>query len=385
VIDTEVDGDVEAIRASATWLRGTLRQTVRDAADDTAGARTQAGRAWEGDDSDAYRSYARSLVLATDDHAERVGRAAQAFDSYATRLGALKRRMGEIRTEAREGGLTVSGKVIEEPAPAQAVPPLPPDATPQEALAHDQRVTSHTVQVGRIELYDKLADDADTEWTTFTDWCDTELAADVTDARDTPDLDALKGFVQDNLGNFLAGAGITFTAGTLLQRAGDYQARADELRAARRSGNPARRARGNAPDARTNVRAWTETADGLRRFSRFLGPVGIAVDVGFGIWDVSQGGSPGRATATTVASIAGGAAVVAGAGALAAAGIVTAPVWGTALAAGAVAVGAGWLAGEAWDALPDDFTDGVDDAISDTWEGATDLASEGWDEVTSWF
>lgn len=385
MIDTQVDGDPEGVRRSATWLRETLRQSVRDAADETAGARSQAGRDWEGDDADAYRSYARNLVQATDDHAERVGRAAQSFDSYATRLRTLKSRMGEIRTEARGGGLTVAGKVIEAPAPAEAVPALPAGATTQEAIAHDERVVSHGQQVDRIELYDKLADDAEAAWTAFTDWCDTELRADVTDAEETSDLDGLKGFIGDNMGNFLAGVGITFTGGTLLEKAGDYKARADELRAARRSGNPARRARGTAPDARSNVRAWTETAEGLRRFGRFLGPVGIATDIGFGIWDVSQGGSPGRATTTTVASIAGGAAVVAGAGALAAAGIVTAPVWGTALAAGAVAVGAGWLAGQAWDALPDDFTGAIDDGISDAWDGATDTVSEGWDEVTSWF
>jgi len=384
VIDTHVDGDVEAIRGNADWLRTTLRSSLSDGGDETQAARRQSDRSWEGEDQRAYHDFTGRLVRVTDQHESRVGRAATAIDDYAGRLRRLQHRMEQLRDNARSGGLIVAGETIERPDDAPAVPALPAGASPEQADAHAEQMAAHDRAVEKIELYDRISDDCDSAWQTFVSYIDVDLAAAVEDAREGDEVDALKTFVTSNGLNFVAGSSLIFFDKDLARRADDYRARAHELRRARRSGNPARRARGNAPGAQQQVRQWRNTARSLSRVSRVLGPVGVAVDIGFGIWDVSQGGSPGRATATTVASIAGGALVVAGAGALAAAGVVTAPVWGTALAAGAVAVGAGWVAGQAWDALPDGVTDTVDDAISDAWESTTDAVSSGWDKVTGW-
>lgn len=384
MIDTHVDGDVSAIRSNASWLRDTLKRHLGDAADDAVAARRQSTRDWEGKDQSAYHDFTGKLSGAMDDHKARAGRAAQAYDDYAGRLHRIQHRMGQLRGDATGGGLVVSGEKIEKPADAVAVPELPAGSTPGEEKAHDDKMKAHDAQVAKITLYERISDDVTNAWNSFQDYCDSDLAAAQADAEEGQDIDALRGFVEDNGLNFVAGTSITFFDGDLEKRAKDYLARADELRKARRSGNPARRARGTAPEAAERVRGWRNTARGLAKWGKVLGVVGVAVDIGFGIWDVAHGGSPGRATVTTAASIAGGALVVAGVGALAAAGIVTAPVWGTALAAGAVAVGAGWLAGKAWDALPDDFTDGVDDAMSDAWEGTKDVVSDGWDKVTGW-
>lgn len=385
MIDTQVDGDVEALRGNATWLRSTLKSNLSDGADDTQAARRDSDRSWEGEGQRAYSDFARQLVGVTDQHESRVGRAAAAIDDYAGRLRRLQHRMEQLRGDARGGGLTVSGKTIERPPDAPAVRALPAGASSAEADAHAERTAAHDQSVEKIELYERIDGECVSAWETFLTYLDSDLAAAVEDAQEGEEIDALKTFVTDNGLNFVAGSSLAFFDGNLARRSADYSRRADELRAARRSGNPARRARGHGPGAREQVRTWRSNARGLARVSRVLGPVGVAVDIGFGVWDVSHGGSPGHATATTVASIAGGAAVVADAGALAAAGIVTAPVWGTALAAGAVAVGAGWAAGQAWDALPDDVTDAVDDTISDAWEGTTDVVSDGWDKVTGWF
>lgn len=384
MIDTHVDGDVAAVRSSASWLRDSLEQNLGEGADDATAARRQSGSDWEGRDQAAYYAFTGKLVKAMDDHESRTGRAAQAYDDYAGRLHRLQHRMSQLRGDASGGGLVVTGETIQQPADAAAVPGLPAGSTPAESQAHDESMKAHDAQVAKIELYNRISDDCTNARNDFEDYCSSDLAAAQKDAEQGQDIDALRGFVEKNGLNFIAGASINSFNGNLDQRAKDYLAQADELRRARRSGNPARRARGRAPGAADKVGGWRNAARGLARWGKVLGVVGVATDIGFGVWDVAHGGSPGRATATTAASIAGGAAVVAGAGALAAAGIVTAPVWGTALAAGAVAVGAGWAAGKAWDALPDDVTDAVDDTMSDAWDGTKDVVSGGWDKVTDW-
>ena len=125
MIETHVDGDVSAIRRSASWLRDTLKPDLGDAADDAVAARRQSTRDWEGTDQSAYHELARKLSRAMDDHDARTGRAAQAYDDYAGRLHRLQHRMGQLRDDATGGGLVVSGEQIQKPADAESVPALP--------------------------------------------------------------------------------------------------------------------------------------------------------------------------------------------------------------------------------------------------------------------
>ena len=385
MIDTHVDGDVEAIRGNADWLRQTLKKNLEEAGDDALSARSVSDSVWEGKDQVAYSNFARTLVGVTDDHARRTGRAAQAYDDYAAWLHRMQHRMGQLRGDARDGGLILAGEEIQEPPAAEAVPDLPAGSTPEQKDAHDQKMAAHDAAVKKIELYQRIDDAVSDAWENLISYVDGDLTDAVADAQEGDDVDSLKKFVEDNHLNFIAGGSLTFFDKRLSQRARDFRARADELRAARRSGNPERRARGRAPGAAKQVGRWRKTARGLSKFSKVLGPVGVAVDIAFGLWDVAHGGSPGRATVTTVASIGGGALVVAGAAALAATGVLAAPALVVGLAAAGVAVGAGWAAGKAWDALPDDFTDGVDDTMSDAYEGTKKAVSEGWDKVKGWF
>jgi hypothetical protein len=384
VIDTHVDGDVSAVRTGATWLRDTLKKNLGDAADDAVAARRQSTRDWEGRDQAAYHDFTGTLAKAMDDHKARAGRAAQAYDDYAGRLHRIQHRMGQLRDNARDGGLVVAGETIQQPPDAVAVPDLPAGSTPEESQAHHDKMKVHDAQVAKIDLYQQLADDVTNAWDDFQDYCDSDLTAAQKDAEEGDDIDALRTFVEKNGLNVIAGASVAFFDGSLERRAEEYVARADELRRARRSGNPARRARGRAPDAGERIRGWRNAARGMARWAKVLGVVGVAVDVGFGVWDVAHGGSPGRATVTTAASIAGGALAVAGVVAVAGLLTVSAPVWVTAAAAAGAAALVGYGAGKAWDALPDSFTDGVDDAMSDAWDGATDAVGDGWHAVTGW-
>ena len=42
-------------------------------------------------------------------------------------------------------------------------------------------------------------------------------------------------------------------------------------------------------------------------------------------------------------------------------------------------------AGKAWDALPDDFTDSVDDEVGDACDATEDAVGDGWDTVKGRF
>ena len=393
MIDTEVRGSVAQVEAAAAWLRESLRAGVDDAATQTAQARRTAQSEWHGLSGNAYASFAGKLVDLSDDHVKRVGRAADSFDAFAGHLQGVQDRMGGFRGEARGGGLTVSGFVIQAPPAVPALPGLAVDATPDEARAWQSDKQAHDAGLARIELYDRLLGDVQAEFTRHADWIDANLGPAATAAEDDGGVSDLVAQLQKSWGQFLAGAGVQFWEGTLAKKAGraldlaaENQRKADDLRRARRSGNPARAAEGNAPGARERVRDYARNADDLaeqakwlRLGGKFLGPLGLVADGYFGYQEIQDGGSP---TGVVLSSVAG---TVAAVGVVAIAGTVGAPVLATAAAAGLVAVGVGWAVGEGWDALPDEFTNSVDDAVGDAADAVGDTLSDGWDEVSSWF
>ena len=156
------------------------------------------------------------------------------------------------------------------------------------------------------------------------------------------------------------------------------------------SGDPRVRGSADTPSGRATLDDLLGKAEWLKKGGRLLGPAGILIDVGFGVYEATQTGDWTRAVLTTGGSIAGGALVVAGAGALAAAGVVTAPAWlvvvGAGVAAAGVAYGVGYVY-DHWDDITDwtgDRVDDVTDFASDTWDDATDAVGDAWDSVTPW-
>ena len=378
MIETLVEGEPGDVTAVGTWLRSTLRTNTDTAGDQQSDARTAARGSWEGLAAEGYQDFSRPIVTATDNHAGRIGRAATAFDDYAARLGTMKSTMSGLRSRATLGGLTVSGTVIHEPPAVPATVVLP--GSPEE--------TEHHAAVDKVTLYDTLADEATTAWTGFHDWIETHLTADVADAREKDDIDVVLGELQDLLPNFAAGVGAGLTGGALLKKADGYRDQAREFRRRSRvSGDPRVRGQADTPAGRGNVDDLLGKADGLGRFGRFLGgPVGIGIDVLFGIREGMETGDWTRAALTTGTSIAVGVGVAA----LVAAGVVTAPAWAVVLAGGALAAGAAWGVGQVYDHW-DDITDWTGDRVEDvtdfathTWDDATEVVGNTWDAVTPW-
>ncbi|GAB2874468.1 hypothetical protein GCM10027026_26440 [Myroides odoratimimus subsp. xuanwuensis] len=333
---------------------------------------------WEGSAADGYQAFTRPVVRATDQHVQRIGRAATAIEDYAARLRQMKRTMTGLRTRAENGGLTVAGTVIQAP-PAVPAGPVVKDS-PEEA--------ARQTAVDKITLYNTLVEEATTASTDFADWIETHLSADLKDAQEKDTVDKVLTELEAVIPNFAAGVGAGLTGLALMKKASQYAAERREFRRRSRAARkPGVRGQADTPAGRAHVDDLATKARRLGRFGRFLGgPVGIGIDIGFGIKDGIETGDWTRAALTTGTSIAVGV----GAAALVAAGVVTAPAWLTVVGAGALAAGAAWGVGKIydnWDDITDwggDRVDDVKDFATDTWDKASDVVGDTWDAVTPW-
>lgn len=367
MIETRVRGNVAEVRAGARWLRDTLGRGVAEAGDLTAAAHRHAAREWSGLSAEAYADLTTRTVGLLDDQARRIDRAAGTWEQYAAELEHALARMADLRSEAVAGGLVVTGTVIH--------PPVEPDPDP-------------------VLLYDRLARAVAETVAALAEWIATHLGAAADAAQERGGTDALVGFLEahavsfrTDLGLFLAQQCLTGSSDWLADLSGRRRLASEDLRTAHRSGNPARRAHGEAPETPGRIHALNETAETaatgakvLRYGARFVGPLGLAVDGYFAYRDLQAGKSPGEIVAKTAATYA----VEAGVVAAAAAGTLSTPVVLTGIAAGAAGAGAAWGAEKGWEALPEGATHAVDDALVDAYDATTDLAEDGWKKVSGW-
>lgn len=367
MIDTKVEGDPAAVTAAATWLRDTLAKNLEKAGDEQQDARNDSRSRWEGETASSYRNVAGDVLKATDKHEERVKRAATALDDYAAKLKRLEDDMRAHRTTATGGGLTVEGTVIHQP----------PDAPSGSFEEGSPEESAHNAAVDKVEVWNTLVEDIATDYQTFVDWVDTNLPTDVADAKEKDASDTLFDAMKEVFPNFAAGAGAGLAGFAMLGKASDYKAEAREFRRKSRvSGDPRVRGSADTPGGKAKLDDLLGKAEWLKKGGRFFGgPAGIAIDIGFGIYEGTQTGDWTRVALTTGTSIAVGV----GVGALVAAGVVTAPAWAVVLAGGALAAGAAWGVGQIYDNW-DDITDWT----GDRWDDATDAVGDAWEAVTPW-
>ncbi len=384
MIDTAVEGEVSSVTSAATWLRGTLAANLTGAADDCARGRAIASREWEGDDATAYSSYSRNVLKMTDAHASRVGRAAGAYDAYGARLKAMKTTMSGVRTRAVAGGLQVSGDNILEPpvVPATVVE----SGSPEEA--------AHLKAVAKVDLYNTLSGDTTTAWTDFDQWIQANLVPDVADAEDDSPVATVLSEVDGQFPNYAAGVGAGLAGHGLGSWAGTYQDAAREFRRRSRvAGDPRVRGQVKTPKGASALDDLLGKSRWLGKAGKLMGPVGVLIDIGFGIKDGHDTGDWKRAAITTGTSLA----VAGGVALYVATAPVSVPVTLVVVGGGLLAAGASWGAGKIydnWDDITDwtgDRWDDTTDLAGDAWDGAKDFASgakdkagDAWDAVTPW-
>ncbi|WP_431306173.1 WXG100 family type VII secretion target, partial [Mycobacterium hubeiense] len=85
-IDTKVEGNPEAVRSTAEWLRSTLASKISHTVDQIHGARTTASADWRGDAGDAFVARMTSGATKAEGLETAVANGAQAIDNYAAPL-----------------------------------------------------------------------------------------------------------------------------------------------------------------------------------------------------------------------------------------------------------------------------------------------------------
>ncbi len=372
MIETEVEGSPEAISSVAHWLRSTLKSNVEGAAERQVTARHNASRMWEGETADAYQGFTKPLLRATDEHAPRIGRAADALDDLSRRLRRELEDREHLRGRASSGGLTLSGTRIERPA----------DLPSQSFSPGSAEETAYNDALAKINLFNALSDEVLIADQNYRDWVETNMTMAADDAAERTDLwKVIKNIAQD----FAIGIGGL----SLLSRAKDF---AELERQVKRSRHPKFES-----ERKKNPRGTRLKAAKLGRISRWLSRggrsapfIGPVIGVGLGAYDVWVVKKPWqRVVLTTVAGI--------GVGALAAmavpSAIATAPVWGpvavvtaSAVAGAAAAEGVGWAydhreqIGEGIRSGAETARDWADEKRADLEE----LAEDTWETVTPW-
>lgn len=365
MIETQIDGRSGDVTAAAIWLRETLAARVEVAGDRQADARASARSGWEGATASAYQDFTRTLMQGTDKHDARVKRAATAFDGYAARLVGAQEAMGTLRTRALAGGLNVSGTVIE----------APPDVPAGVVESGSAEEAAREAATQKVELYNALCADVAREHEKFGQWVEATMPGDLKDAQDKDGL----GTLGETAAGWAKNAGAGLAGLALANLAKGMRAEGLELRRkVRRSGDPGYRPPKDPDRLLSRARLLGKWG------GRLLGPIGIGVDVFFGIQEGRETGDWGRAATTTGTSIVVGG--LATAGIIALGGPVILAIGGGAL----LAYGASELSGYVWDHKDEiadwagDTWDDASSAASDAWDSTTDALSDGWDAVTPW-
>ncbi|QIG44240.1 hypothetical protein G5V58_16975 [Nocardioides anomalus] len=164
IVETEVEGEPDQVRAVADWLRGTYQAAVERAAQHTQAARQLVGGEWGGQAASTYSRAARAVVASCDAEAARIGRAADLLDVLATRMQQRENWMERIRGRARDAGLVVTGTRIRHV-----------DRTDIGVPADDAEAAAKDHEADLEILLQDLGQEVDEAHQTFRDWVHGEL------------------------------------------------------------------------------------------------------------------------------------------------------------------------------------------------------------------
>jgi hypothetical protein len=367
-LETRIDGTPGGIRAVSAWLRKDFGAASEELASSVFRQRSRAASDWQGEAGTAFQARAATLAGAADTASETAGDVASELDALAQALHRAQEDMESVRSEARAGGLMVTGTVVHHPgeAPPEAGT-LHAGATTAEVdawQAADRRVREYNVQIAAWEAANKRAMEVFQTWA----WALTESAS----AWQKYD-DKLTGLSADFLS---AAAEITLIARTVPVLVAQSEEYLDQATRLRTHAEALRAPDGSIVDHDRFYRLLDE-ADDLEhtrapaayrdavRFElpkgvgRALGVLGVAA-TGYGIYDdIQSGESPAQATVSNVAAM----------GASIAAGAYIGGVVGTAIPVPVLGTATGVVVGAVAGTVVGAFTSGVVDSV---WENGLD-------------
>lgn len=333
-LDLTVFGDPPGIRSVGDWLHSPLASTAGELDVDLAYLAADATVMWTGESGEAFYSTAQAVRSATKCVRSFANNLCEVMRAFASRLERGRAFFDEVELRAVDGGLSVVGNVIHPPTTSLTYCPGP--GSPAEELAlYDRYLT-------KLRLYNDLGS-AVGQWEGETEvWVYEHFGALAGDLGDLENASSVLKALRDSdkvlidVAFETATARTQFDLATWRSHAETRAAAYEEYKRNRRSGHPGRRAAAAEAvpqDLRRAIGEADEGVHGLARASRIISGLGIVADVGVGLYDIGQGGSPSSV----------GVEIVAGSGAVVAVGTVTAGgpvVW---VAGAAVVVG--WAAG----------------------------------------
>jgi uncharacterized protein YukE len=379
-VETRLEGEPTAISDAAQWLRGRFAGEASNAGDAVLEQRSRLASDWQGAAGEAFNGRAATLGHAADGVAGIAREGGATLATLATALRTAKDALADVRHEAAGAGLTVSGTVIQEPAPVPLPSLVPLDQLDGAGRAAQQQAADLFAEYQeKVRAYRKAARDARE---IFDDW-DRALSRAISDwSMDDTKL-ALK------IGSLMvsaAGAGVKLRLSPrLAQQAAEHM---DLARSARRTAydmldgkapfskqayddliNWGRHAQNSADDLLASSRS-PELPKGVKAAGHGMGLLGA----GYGAYyDINHGESPEQAVASNGGGLLAGTA--AGAAVGGAVGSVV-PVGGTLVGAGVGAVvgtGVGVVTSGAIDSAFENGVDSVGDAGDALADGVSDL------------
>jgi hypothetical protein len=376
-LETAIDGSPASIRSVSTWLRKDFGAASDDLATSVFRQRSRAASDWQGEAGTAFQTRAGALADAGDVLRGTTGSIAGRLDTLAQALQQAQADMETVRSDARAGGLTVSGTVVHDPGPA---PPeagtLAADATPAESQRWhdaDRKVREHNA---KVEAWNHANERAQA---VFKAWA--QALTDSASAWQEYD-DKLVGVSADFLTSAAEIALIAKTVPILVRQSEEYLTQAAQLRA---HANALVSPDGTVVDQQRfyqlldeaddleHMRAPAAYGDAVRfelpkGVGRALGILGVAA-TGYGIYDdIQSGESPAQATVSNVAAF----------GTSIAAGAYIGGVVGTAIPVPVLGTVTGVVVGAAVGTVVGAFTSGV---IDGAWENGLDSLGDAGDAV----
>lgn len=111
-IETDISGDASGLISLGSWLSAAPGDAVSGAGDTFAYARSLIGSEWQGTTADAFVSAAGRSVRDCDELGDMITSISSAITDYGYALASVQGKMTNIRAQAADEGLTVSGTTI---------------------------------------------------------------------------------------------------------------------------------------------------------------------------------------------------------------------------------------------------------------------------------
>lgn len=145
-VDTYIEGNPDAVRSAAEWLRSTLAQKVSQTVEQIHSARTTASGEWNGDAGSAFVARMTAGATKAEGLETAILDSAHAIDAFAAELQRAQSEMQSVRDNAQSAGLVVSEFTIHDPTTQEQITDYVVAHNAAEAARHIEKLAADTVK-----------------------------------------------------------------------------------------------------------------------------------------------------------------------------------------------------------------------------------------------